>query len=310
MDLNQITAAIDAESRRCVEHVHWPDLVQAIEWSWANDAQRGQARQFAMALPVLTCVAAGGVAVAAYPLGAAWRLYTLASAVLDDLVDRDKPCVPWAEWDDHRAMHVGLGLIFAAQHALGQLPGDVSGPVLQLTSRYLLVMTQAQAEPNRTPSIEGYVRHIIGKAGVYCGAFAQAGARLATEDHERLQAMFDFGLAFGVIQQLANDLFDFDRGLSHSDFVTGHLTLPVIYGLSQVERAEGQRLRALLERVDRLSSADWDELRLLLGALKSREYVAQMIAAYVAKAQQALAVFPVDRTEFLQRLIPSELPMN
>lgn len=310
MDLNQITAAIDAESRRCIEHVHWPDLVQAIEWSQANDAQRGQARQIAMALPVLTCVAAGGVDVAAYPLGAAWRLYTLASAVLDDLVDRDKPGVSWAEWDDHRAMHVGLGLIFAAQHVLGQLPGDVSGPVLQLTSRYLLVMTQAQAEPNRTPSIEGYVRHMIGKAGVYCGAFAQAGAHLVTEDHERLQAMFDFGLAFGVIQQLANDLFDFDHGLTHSDFAKGHHTLPLIYGLSQVERAEGQRLRALLEHVDSLSNADWDEIRLLLDALKSGDYVAKMIAAYVAKAQQALEVFPADCTEYLRRLLPMELPIR
>jgi octaprenyl-diphosphate synthase len=302
----RLAAAVRPLITASFEAVTWPDLARAVEWALERDAQQGERRQIAMLLPVYACYAAGGEPVAALPLGAGWRLLTLASALLDDLVDRDKPDALWAQWADARALHVGLGLIFAAQSALARLPDSVLGPVLRLVSGYLLIMTHGQATPNTELTATSYLRHSLAKAGMFAAAFAQAGACLATPDPRARQALFDFGLALGAIQQLTNDLFDFDKPFRTSDLARQHLTLPVIYALSRaVGSPDGACLPALFERRLTWEETDWTEFRKLLERLGVRPYIARLTAVYIAKAERALSVFPPDRTTALRILLPA-----
>jgi octaprenyl-diphosphate synthase len=309
LEPQRLTTAVRPYIESNLEPVTWPDLTQAVGWALERDAQQGGRRQIAMLLPVYACHAAGGDVAVALPLGASWRLYTLASAILDDRVDRDKPDMPWAHWPDVQALHVGLGLIFAAQAAVGQLPDSAVSEVLRLLSRYLLIMTHSQATAVAEPNMTAYLRHSLAKAGVFPAAFAQAGACLATVDPHARQALFDFGLALGAIQQFTNDLFNFEQPYATSDLARQHLTLPVIYALSRsAESPDGASLRAILERRSAWQESDWNEFRALLKQLGAREYTARLTAIYIAKAEQALEVFPRERTAALRRLLPTAGP--
>jgi geranylgeranyl pyrophosphate synthase len=306
VDLLGCQARVHDLMRSRVHDVVWLDLATAIDYAVAFDQAGGKKAAALTLFPALCSVAVGGDILSALPLAASWRLYFLASRILDDVVDRDAAGRPWAFWSADRAMHVGLGLIFAAQSGLSQLPTPLASGTADTISEALLRMTHGQATPAIIPNLEDYFQHVIRKAGLFFAVFARLGARLHTECPRDLQAMFDFGLALGTWQQLRNDCHELQEIYTATELSRGHYTLPVIYGLTSPDHPNRHQLEALITAREAWGEPEWHRARDILIQMGTPQYCAKIIAIYATKAEVILAAYPGDQTQYLRMLLLSE----
>ncbi|MEW5985025.1 MAG: polyprenyl synthetase family protein [Chloroflexota bacterium] len=231
----------------------------------------------------------------AIPLAAAWVCYNLASDIFDDLQDKDDKQRPWNQWKPGRAMQVGVGLIAVAQTCLAQLNPAAQSDILDILGRTMALAALGQNIATRE-SLDEYFKHTLAKSGLVFAAVAYAGARSQTDEPSLLQAMYDFGLALGMLIQIRDDCRDLLPEQAASDLARATYTLPVLYGLSQQEHRLRPRLVTLLDTANDDHTLEIGRILTDMGALAYSLAVAKV---YEQKALSALSVFPVERTVHL-----------
>jgi geranylgeranyl diphosphate synthase type I len=202
---------------------------------------------------------------AALPGAAAVELGHNFSLVHDDIEDADlerrhRPTL-WAIWGIPLAINAGDALFALSRLAIYRLLDDGFSEqrVLELMRIYdetCLALCEGQYldisfEQRDDVSVDAYLEMIGKKTAALLGASVQAGAILATDDPEVVEAYRRFGYDLGMAFQMADDV----KGTFWASAESGKpeagdvrkrkKTLPVVWALEHASGADRKRLRQL-----------------------------------------------------------------
>ena len=212
--------------------------------------------------PVLACAAAaaGGAPVTDDVVqgGVAVELVQVGSLYHDDVIDeaetRRGTISVNARWGNHRAILAGDFLLARASEIAASLGAEVAGLLGQTIGRLVegqIGELQSQYRPER--SVEQYLDSITGKTASLFSAASRIGGIVADLPRTSIDHLTDYGLAYGMVFQIVDDVLDLtatDEELGKPaghDLVEGVYTLPVILTL-RGGGASGSELADLLGR--------------------------------------------------------------
>jgi heptaprenyl diphosphate synthase len=269
--------------------------------------------------PVMTVAAAqaGGAPAGddAVQGGVACELVHLGSLYHDDVMDeattrRGVETVN-AKWGNLQAILAGDFLLSRASEIAASLGTEVAG----LLARTIGWLCEGQIEELRhtydtTRTEDSYFASIQGKTASLYGTAARIGGIVAGFDRSTIDALTEYGNAYGMVFQIVDDVLDvlateeqLGKPAGH-DMVEGVYTLPVLRTLT-LERPAGEELRELLGRP--LDAITRDKA---LAIVRSNEGVAEAIVEarrYVADAETACATLPDTSTTNALRAAPRAL---
>ncbi|MFO8047557.1 MAG: polyprenyl synthetase family protein, partial [Desulfosudaceae bacterium] len=202
-------------------------------------------------------------------------------------------------WDNASAVLVG-DFLLARASSIAAATGRLE--IFNIMSSVMEDMAQGELHQltrkgDSALSEEEYLRIIRNKTAVLMSGACQAGAILAGAPESREKALADYGLSLGMAFQMTDDLLDYTAATDQlgktagADLQEGKYTLPLIYALSRAEEQDRQMMTDIMADQDfnRESLAGFNRLLEKYGGF---DYTEQCAAEYVARAKQALAVFP------------------
>ncbi len=231
--------------------------------------------------------------------GVACELVHLGSLYHDDVMDeadtRRGVDTVNAKWGNLQAILAGDFLLSRASEIAASLGTEVAG----LLARTIGWLCEGQiAELRHTYDVErpetSYYTSIHGKTASLYGTAARIGGIVAGHDQTTIDALTDYGNAYGMVFQIVDDILDItatDEQLGKPaghDMVEGVYTLPVIRTLTLDTPAAGE-LTALLG-----SALDIEQQRRALAIVRSSDGVASAAATaqeYVDRAAAACSSF-------------------
>jgi geranylgeranyl pyrophosphate synthase len=180
-----------------------------------------------IAIPTLSCVAAGGTERDAIPIIASWILLDLAASLLDKVQDGDD--LPSGALNSAHAINLSVCGIAAAFHNLSSKPLVLD--ILLEAVFYSAIGQQAQLELeaqdknelDSLKSLENYWKSVLLKSGNIMRAPAAAGAAAVTKNRLIIERIGDFSSYVGVILQILDDCQD-----AFSTDIVSQATLPWI----------------------------------------------------------------------------------
>ena len=250
--------------------------------------------------PVLTVVVGrlngGPVSDANVQGGVACELVHLGSLYHDDVMDeaetRRGVDTVNARWGNLQAILAGDFLLARASEIAASLGTEVAG----LLARTIGWLCEGQIEELRhtydvTRSEESYLASIHGKTASLFGTAARIGGIVAGLDRPTIDALTDYGIAYGMVFQIVDDVLDLTSTSEQLGKPTGHdleegvYTLPVTRTLSN-GRSSGDELRDILGKP--LEPVERDKA---LAIVRSDDGIETTLATgerYVDAAQRAI----------------------
>ena len=201
-----------------------------------------------LALPGISCMAAGGAPADAIPVTAAWATLHQAANILDAVQDGDDITTLGLNTPT-TAISFATGLIFAAFHLLGSVqtyPGAArriaalfSETGFRSSLGQHLSLVQGYEDVPVAEALEAYWRAVISKSGSIFRAAMAGGAAAGTDSERLIAALGEFGNCLGVILQVLDDCRDV---LAGSDSTDCEVSLPLLLlsMAAQDTRAIGQ----------------------------------------------------------------------
>jgi geranylgeranyl pyrophosphate synthase len=220
---------------------------------------------------------------------AALLLGRLASAVLDDVQDRDEG-VYRGQFEPRQGVPIATALAFTAQIALERLRdlGTQSHLIEEARADYVHTVVQACSGQHRematqdSPNLEDYLATVEAKAALVCAFEARISALLAGQPSEIMKHFSEFGRQLGFMYQVSND-FSGLYGLHGKPIDIGRQwTWPTIYALTVAEPLTRQ---ALLSAWRGMQTNQVREVTLGLGA---SHYLVLLSEQHYQAAKQAL----------------------
>ena len=241
----------------------------------------------------------------------------------DDIEDADterrhRPTL-WAIWGVPLAINAGDALFALSRLALYRLieNGLPEHRVLELMKSYdetCLALCEGQFlditfERAEHVTVEGYLEMIGKKTAALLGASVQAGAILATDDPDTIEAYRRFGYNLGLAFQMADDVkgtfwSSADSGKSEAgDVRKRKKTLPLVWALEHAAPADADRLREIYASPlgegpgavrDPMSPDEIDEVLTILERSGAREHAVGEARRYRDQALADLAALPCD----------------
>jgi len=235
-------------------------------------------------------VVQGGVSVELVHLGSLYH-----DDVMDDGTSRRGVETVNARWGNLVAILAGDFLLARASEIAASLGVEVAGLLANTIGR----LCEGQVGELRTAfdvtrSEEAYLSSIAGKTASLMSASCRIGGITADLDRPRIDALTAYGLAFGMVFQIRDDILDVvgtDESLGKpagQDLVQGTYTLPVIVALSRPEA--GDELRALLGKP--LDTPERDKARDIVRATDAVAVALVTARRYADQAAEAAAAFP------------------
>ncbi|HEY7599676.1 MAG TPA: polyprenyl synthetase family protein [Candidatus Limnocylindrales bacterium] len=325
-DLDLLIADTEAEIQRVIEAAEderTTELYTMARYHLGLDdgAAGGRGKRLRPLLGLLAYESIAGDHRAALPGAAAVELGHNFSLVHDDIEDRDVErrhrATLWKVWGVAQAINAGDTLFTLSRLALHRLTelGFSDAKVLALLRLYdetCLALCEGQfmdiwsAEHDELLSVDYYFDMIGRKTAALIAASVQAGALLATDDEQVIEAYRGFGWALGIAFQLNDDLLGIwgdaqATGKEPSDLAKHKKTLPVIYALESSVAADAARLRALISS-SAATPAELAEARAIVERSGAREYTRQRAHAEREEALRRLESSGVVRGAALERL--------
>ena len=217
-----------------------------------QNVHAGSGKRVRPLLCLLAAGAAGGQWQQAIPGASALELLHNFTLIHDDIQDesplRRGRTTLWKRWGVAQAINAGDAMFSLAQISLLRLAPEVPSDVIVSASKIFqencLALTQGQYldlsyETRGDVSLEAYWPMVSGKTAAMIAASAQTGAIIAEADSLVCDAYRRFGRFLGLAFQALDDLLGIwgDAALtgksSESDLLSGKLSLPVLFGLSQ-----------------------------------------------------------------------------
>ena len=323
-DLDALIADTESEILRVIEQVQderTKTLYEMVRYHLGLDHDGPRGKRLRPLLGLLAYESLTGDYRHALPGAAAVELGHNFSLVHDDIEDRDGErhhrATLWMVFGVAQAINTGDTLFTLSRMALYRLLelGFSESKVLELMRLYdetCLALCEGQfmdiwsAEHDDRLSVDFYFDMIGRKTAALIAASVQAGAMLATDDREVIEAYRGFGWSLGIAFQLNDDLLGIwgdaqATGKEPSDLAKHKKTLPVIYALERAPAPDRERLRAILNRAEP-SSAEIAEGRAILDGCGAREYTRERARAERDEALRRIESAGVVSAEALDRL--------
>jgi geranylgeranyl diphosphate synthase, type I len=275
-EFTRLLADIEEEMSRVLAERdgHARPLYEMLAYHLGLDADSGpRGKRMRPLLGLLAYQSLTGEYRAALPGAAAVELGHNFSLVHDDIEDADverrhRPTL-WAIWGVPLAINAGDALFALSRLALYRLlDGFSERRVLALMRVYdetCLALCEGQFldisfERDAGVTVEAYLEMIGKKTAALVGASVQAGAILATDDAEVIEAYRRFGYDLGMAFQMADDVkgtfwSSTDSGKPEAgDVRKRKKTLPLVWALEHADEAD--RLRLLEIYADGIRATD------------------------------------------------------
>jgi geranylgeranyl pyrophosphate synthase len=252
-----------------------------------------------VALPVISCLAAGGCLEDGITLASAWVPLEIASEILDNVEDKELTTNQFLT-SPETATNLANGLIFHSFHTLASIPE--AGKASRMTEIFSgcgldavngqhrdLVQSRQKVED----FLNDYWETIILKSGSVFRAATAGGAAATGADKTITEALGDYGTALGVILQLMDDCRD---AFNHSpEAIRREITLPLLlYLMSTGEE--------LIQFPAVSSQAEWSEL---LQKTRVVDAIAALLLQWKSRALDSLAPLPESPEKHILEKIPS-----
>ncbi len=247
--------------------------------------------------------------------GVACELVHLGSLYHDDVMDeaetrRGVETVN-ARWGNLQAILAGDFLLSRASEIAASLGTEVAG----LLARTIGWLCEGQIEELRhtydvTRTEESYLSSIHGKTASLYGTAARIGGIVAGHDRATIDALTDYGNAYGMVFQIVDDVLDLTATAEQLGKPAGHdmeegvYTLPVLRTLA-LRCPAADELRGLLGR-----PLDAEQRDQALAIVRSEECIESAIEAareFVARAANACDHLGDDEAVDTLRLAPAAL---
>lgn len=186
------------------------------------------------ALPILSCQAAGGNRIDAFPVAASWLALLHAANLIDDIQDGDLARLPYFEKPE-TAVAIALAWVFFAFRMLddSSLSPDTRYRVSDIFTRTGINSSKGQfqdltprwSRSDGSDMLAAYWEMVINKSGSIFMAGAAGGAAAGTAQTLLIEALGDYGTALGVVRQVLDDCRDLWIDTKNSPKKT---TLPLI----------------------------------------------------------------------------------
>jgi len=231
--------------------------------------------------------------------GVALELMHLASLYHDDVMDEADVR---RNVDSVNARYGNLIAIVAGDYLMARSAGIAASlgvDVAALLAHTLAELTRGQVSEVRTAfSVErtedDYFAAISGKTGTLMASSCRVGALTARLPDEQREALTEFGLCFGMVYQLRDDILDITATNNQlgkpagQDLAEGIYNLPTIYALHDAN--VGDQLREVLGAL--LDDEDRERARKLVVATDGIERTIASAKRYLDLAHEALWVLP------------------
>lgn len=231
-------------------------------------------------------VIAGGVAVELVQVGSLYH-----DDVIDEAETRRGAASVNARWGNIVAILAGDFLLAKASEIAASLGTEVAGLLATTIGRLCsgqITELQTLFQPTRTE--DAYLQSIREKTASLIGASARIGAITAGLERREIDALTEFGEAFGMVFQIRDDVLDVtatDEELGKpagNDLVEGVYTLPVIRALAMPEA--GPELSGLLGAP--LDAPERDKARDIVRASGAIEQSVAVAREWATRAEEAL----------------------
>jgi len=323
-DLDTLIADTEAEIMSLIAEAEDPrttELYGMVRYHLGLDRDGPRGKRIRPLLGLLAYRSITGEHARALPGAAAVELGHNFSLVHDDIEDRDVErrhrAALWTVYGIPQAINTGDTLFTLSRIALHRLTGlgFSDARVLALMRLYdetCLALSEGQfmdiwtAEHDVPMSVDFYFDMIGRKTAALIAASVQAGAMLATEEPDVIEAYRRFGWALGLAFQLNDDLLGIwgdeqATGKEPSDIAKKKKTLPVIYALEHAGPEDRERLLTIV-RLREPDDAEITEARAIIERTGARSYTRERARAYRDEAVQQLERAGVVDTEALERL--------
>ncbi len=215
---------------------------------------------------------------------------------MDDAVTRRNVASVNAVWGNHRAILAGDFLLARASEIAASLGTEVAG----LLARTIGRLCEGQIEElrhtyNSARPEASYLSSISGKTASLYATSARIGGIVAELPRPTIDALTDYGEAFGMVFQIVDDLLDItatDEQLGKPaghDMVEGVYTLPVLRTL-QAGGVAAVELLALLGKP--LDQAERDKALSIVRSNDGAVAAMQTAHEWVARAEAACELLP------------------
>jgi heptaprenyl diphosphate synthase len=247
--------------------------------------------------------------------GVACELVHLGSLYHDDVMDeaetrRGVETVN-ARWGNLQAILAGDFLLSRASEIAASLGTEVAG----LLARTIGWLCEGQIEELRhTYDVdrpeESYLASIHGKTASLYGTAARIGGIVAGHDRATIDALTEYGNAYGMVFQIVDDVLDLTATAAQLGKPAGHdmeegvYTLPVLRTLA-TGRPSADELRSLLGRP--LEAADRDRALEIVRAEDGIERSVEAAREFVGRAVNACDRLGDDQAVDALRLAPAAL---
>lgn len=227
------------------------------------------------------------------------------SLIHDDIQDesplrRNRPTV-WTQWGASQAINAGDGMHALSQTVVLSLMKDgVSAADVLDAARRLdetcLALCEGQYvdmefEDRMSVSISDYKKMIGNKTAEAFRCALEMGSRLASWSEEKSRLLGEAGFEMGLAFQIRDDALDLWGGPAIGkevalDIRGGKKSLPVVFGLSQQNSPDGERLREIYQRG--IDDDDVQDVVRLLESLGAPEFCAAEAESHWAAAKRLI----------------------
>lgn len=261
-------------------------------------------------LTMLSCEAVGGIPEKTIPLGLALEYLHNSTLVHDDIIDGDD----WRRGLPTTNQKFGLPYAILAGDALigetYQMLSYLAPPELNAAMFKEIIRSIADASKRFYEgeamdiefndrfdvTIPEYMIMIEKKTGQLYWLAGKGGALIGKGSKREVQALADFGLLFGIIFQIKDDLLNLQPnqatlGKQHigSDIINGKRTLMVIHALTQVNATDKKILTSILGN-QKATQKDVQTAIHLFQKYGSIEFAEQKMMQLQQQAEQRLAI--------------------
>ncbi len=306
----------ELESRLALQFAHEDDALRSA----GEILVRSRGKRLRPVVLLLSCACFGDVTSRALDQAVLLELIHTASLAHDDVVDeatsrRGEPSAP-TRWGTKFSVLLG-DFLLARVFQLATMDSDST--TLRLLGETATTMGRAVvlelARLNLNADEALYWEVIRGKTAALFAMAAEVGARLGGASEEWQAEMRQFGEAFGLAFQLADDLLDL-QGSGHEtgkpwgiDWQQRHATLPVIVALRQASPADAEMIRRIWMD-ETFSVTQYFSLRSLLEASGGFEYGWRKVKQYQETAHRCLLSAPAGPgRDALMRLCLDTFPL-
>ncbi|MBW2017635.1 MAG: polyprenyl synthetase family protein [Deltaproteobacteria bacterium] len=238
-----------------------------------------------------------------YRISTVFECIHTGSLLHDDVLDnaetrRNKPAARQV-WGNHASV-LGGDYLYTKALELALTTGNTE--FLRVLNQMSLEMVEGQMlelanTDNWDIGREDYMRIITSKTAVLMSAASASGGVLAGAEKKVVERLRSFGLNLGIAFQLVDDVLDytsceevFGKPVG-KDLREGKITLPLIYTLCALDRAENERIKSLFQS-EKVAEED---LESLISMVREGEAIGRVQAEareYMRKAAVSLDPFP------------------